>query len=209
MKTKLLYIALICILSINQLAYALQDTEEGRKYLEALVNLKRIESYFTEEPIYLNKNEKFKSNLRKKIAKIINCIKDYQKTDPENPEVLFYLGKTYSYAHDLDIPGAWQNSVKYFNKLIEMQPENTMARLLQAKNYMDNQEYDKALGEYEYVNKLEPHGQALRFMAIAKMYLKRKNEAKNDLSEYIKYNPNDVYAKKLLNAIESEKIQYD
>lgn len=208
MKTKLLVILFIFIVGMGQLAFAVQDTAEGKEYLEAIINLKSIEKYFIGEPIFLSKDEKLKENLRDKIKKIIDYIKDYQKIDPKNPEVLFYLGKTYSYAHDLDMPGAWENSVEYLNEVIDMQPDNLVARLIQAKNYMDNQEYSKALAEYEYVNKIEPHGQALRFMAIAKMYLKRDAEAKEDLKEYLRYNPNDAHARNMLNAIESEQVQY-
>lgn len=208
MKVKLLVILFVFVVLLSQLVFALQDTVESKHYLEAVINLKSIEKYFTDGPIYLNEDEKFKDNLRNKIKKIIDYIEAYQKVDPKNPEVLFYLGKTYSYAHDLDMSGAWKNSVKYLNRVIDMQPNNSAARLIQAKNYMDNQEYSKALAEYGYVNKIEPHGQALRFMAIAKMYLKRNEEAKEDLKDYLKYNPNDAHARNMLNAIESEQVQY-
>ena len=208
MKVKLLVILFVFIIGLGQQVFALQDTPESKHYFEAVINLQSIEKYFTGEPIYLSKDEKLKDNLRKKIKKIIDYMKDYQRANPKDPEVLFYLGKTYSYAHDLGMAGALQNSVGCLNRVIDMQPNNSLARLIQAKNYMDNREYSKALAEYEYVNKIEPHGQALRFMAIAKMYLKRTEEAKKDLKEYLQYNPNDTYAKNMLNAIEPEQVQY-
>ncbi|MDD5488587.1 MAG: tetratricopeptide repeat protein [Candidatus Omnitrophica bacterium] len=203
MRLKLLCIGILFVLSLNQMGLSLSDTEESKLYFEAIVNLKSIEKYFLGEPIYLSKDERFKSNVRDKLGKIIEYIEQYYQTDSDNPEVLFYLGKCYSYAHDLDIKGSWRNSVKYLNKLIKIQPDNVMARMIQAKNYMDSQNFEKALKEYEYANKLHPNGQALKFIAVAKIYLKREEEAKEDLKLYLKYNPNDRYAEKMLSSMES------
>ena len=122
------------------------------------------------------------------------------------PEVAFYLGKSYSFAHDLDIAGSWEKSVKYLGEFIKNKPQNVEARYMQAKNYMDKQNYEEALAEYEYVNKLEPNGPALKFMAITKMYMKKEGAALEDLRKYIKYNPKDEYANQMLNAIEADRV---
>jgi len=179
-----------------------------KNYKEAIMNLRAIEQYFTGEPIYQSKDEKLKNDLRNKISSIISAMENYIAIDPNNAEATFYLGKTCSMAHDLDIPGAWKKSVDYLNKIIAVEPSNGQARLLQAKNYMDNKEFDKAIKEYEFVNSLYPNGQALKLMATAKMYLKDIDGAKRDLKEYIKYNPNDNAAKSILSALEDGQISY-
>ena len=183
--------------------------DKHKNYIEALVNLKSIEHYFTGEPIYLNKDEGLKKDLRVKLQRIIDYIEEYQKVDANNPEVLFFLGKSYSFAHDLDMTGAWQKSVLYLNKLIKLEPNNITARLIQGKNYMDDQQFEKAIEQYEATCKIEPYGQGLKFKGMAKMYLKRTDEAIKDLKEYVNRNPKDEFAIKTLKALESGQYSYN
>jgi tetratricopeptide (TPR) repeat protein len=186
-----------------------ESVDKHKNYIEALVNLKAIEHYFTGEPIYLNKDEELKKNLRIKLQRIIDYIEEYYKVDSNSPEVLFFLGKTYSFAHDLDMAGAWQKSVSYLNKLIELEPNNVTARLIQGKNYMDDQQFEKAIEQYETACKIEPYGQGLKFKGMAKIYLKKPDEAIKDLKEYVKHNPKDDFAIKTLNALESGQYSYN
>lgn len=180
-----------------------------KNYVEALVNLKSIEHYFTGEPIYLSKDEELKKNLKVKLQRIIDYIEEYYKIDINNPEVLFFLGKSYSFAHDLDMTEAWQKSVSYLSKLIELEPNNITARLIQGKNYMDSQQFEKAIEQYEGACKIEPYGQGLKFKGMAKMYLKKTDEAIKDLKEYTKHNPKDEFAIRTLGALESGQYSYN
>jgi tetratricopeptide (TPR) repeat protein len=222
MDKKLGFVILICItisiLFSNTPLFSEQDkgdrksTEKELKhknYIEALVNLKSMEHYFTGEPIYLSKDEELKKSLKVRLQRIIEYIEEYYKIDNNNPEVLFFLGKSYSYAHDLDFSGAWQKSVSYLNKLIGFEPNNNTAHLIQGKNYMDDQQFEKAIEQYEEACKIEPYGQGLKFKGMAKIYLKRTDEAIKDLREYVKHNPKDEFAIKALNALESGQYSHN
>jgi tetratricopeptide (TPR) repeat protein len=218
-KIKLVFVVIAAniLLAIGPYAYGIDSPDRGtsvnsnlhKNYIEALVNLKSIEHYFTGEPIYLNKDNDLKENLRKKLQKIIGHIEMWDIASPNNIETLFYLGKSCSYAHDLDVQGMWKKSVAAFDQLFAINPDNMEARLIQAKNYMDNKDYDRALAEYEYADKMKPHTSPLKFMAITKMYLKRTGDAKKDLQDYLKYAPADEQAKNMLEAINAGKISYE
>lgn len=197
----------MCLAQQNEKSvYGFEKGAKHKQYLEAIINMESIEHYFSGEPVYLSKDEKLKENLRSKVDLIIRYIDDFNKENPNNAEVLFYLGKAYGMAHDLDVPGAWRKSVDALERVINLNPKNYMAFLFQGKNYMDSCEFEKALVHYEAANQINPNQKALYFMAIAKMYLKKFPEAKADLITYLQFNPDDDYAKKMLDAIASDRI---
>ena len=118
------------------------------------------------------------------------------------------MGKSYSYAHDLDIPGSWQKSVEYLNKAIEINPANEAAHIIQGKNYLDAQRSMQAFDEYKKANEINPTGRARYFMGIASLRLKKPEEAKINIQGYLKLHPEDYAAKKILNAIENGQVEF-
>lgn len=179
-----------------------------KDYIEALVNLQSIEPYFTGQPIYLSKNEELKRKLKTKLERIISTVENYHQQNPRNGEPLLALGKAYSHAHDLDVPGSWAKSVVYLNKALEIDPGNEYTHILQGKNYMDARKFDLALEEYEQAYQINPAGQARLSSAIAKLNMGRPKEAEIDLQEYLRSNSKDDFAQKMLKAIQSGQINY-
>jgi len=204
-KTTIFIMVFVFLSAIS--VFGVQNNEEGRHYLEAVVNLRSIEKHFTGEPIHLSKDERLKDVLKGKLSKIIGYIEKYYVIDKQMPEVTFYLGKSYSFAHDLEVEGAWGKSVKHLNTYIEKQPKHVEARYIQAKNYMDARRYKNALAQYEKIVDLEPSGQGLKFMAIAKIHMENNTDALENLKQYLKHNPNDEYAKQILKAIEAKRVE--
>lgn len=176
-----------------------------KSYYEAIINLQSIEKYFMGTPIYLSEDEELKSNLTTKLNRIIDIFEDFQKTNPKAPDdyrILFLLGKSYSFAHDLNISGAWHKSVDSFDQALKIHPGSEEVLLIQGKNYMDASKFAKAYELYTQAVESNPAGRGRLYMALAKISLGEADETKEILKQHLELYPNDQYAKQVLSAVE-------
>ena len=174
---------------------------------KASLILKEIEPNFINSPIFLNSDENFKATNKRKLLEAIDYLEKGFNVDSQNANLLYLLGIAYSFAHDLDLRGAWQKSVEYLKKAIEINPNDDKPHMVLGKNYMDAAKFDESFQEYEKVNELVPNGFALRNMAFVRMAQKRTDEAQELLKQYIKYNPKDLDTLKILNALQEGRFE--
>lgn len=168
--------------------------------------LQQIEPYFSGEPLFLSKNHELKTNIKNKLLVAIDYISQADQEKPNDPMVLFLMGKAYSFAHDLDVSGAWQKSVEALKKCIDLDPANIQAHLYLAKNYMDAQRFEDAYQLYRVAYMINPKSEAQKFMAFSLMYQKKTLEAISAMKEYISFHPDDKDAKNVLQALEENRF---
>jgi tetratricopeptide (TPR) repeat protein len=176
--------------------------KKGRHLLE------EIEPIFLKTPIYLNADENFINTAKSKLLQALDYLEKANEQVSNDRDILFLLGKAYSFAHDMDVSGAWFKSVEYLQKSLKIDSKNSMARIFLGKNYMDAKRFDDAFLEYSEANRLSPNGFALRNMALVRIFQKRNDEANVLLDAYIKYNPNDSEAIKIMDALKSGGVDY-
>lgn len=200
--------AVFCILGGLLLSSQVSFASE-KDYYESIINLQAIEKFFVGQPIYLSKDEKLKSNLKIKLQRIIDNLEDYKSINSKPPDdyrIRFFLGKANSFAHDLDVPGAWSKSVQYFDEALKLNPDSVEVMLIQAKNFMDAERVDDALALYVKADQLEPKGYAKKLLAFALMQQKKNAEAITAIEGYIENHPEDKDAPKILNALENNRL---
>lgn len=188
-------------------AIGIAKSEKMDHFAQGAAILKEIEPNFTTSPIFLNPDEGFKTANKAKLLEAVYHLEQALKKDPDNTNTLYLLGTAYSFAHDLEIPGAWLSSVEYLKKAVEIDPDDHKPHMILGKNYMDAQKFEESYREYERVNELVPNGFALRNMAFVRMAQKRTSEGQDLLEKYIEHNPQDDDAKKILSALREEKFE--
>lgn len=194
---KLAIIPILTILLFPNICDASQDALNRGQEL-----LKEIEPHFLGTPVYLNPDNNFKEQLKQKLLLAIKNIEQAHKDDTENPKILFQLGKAYSFGHDLDVKGFWQQSTEYLKKCLEMEPKHVQAHLYLGKNYMDAERFADAFELYKRANELDPKSEAQKFMAYSLMFQNKVDEAIMNMKSYVKSHPGDQEAHKALVALE-------
>lgn len=171
--------------------------------------LQEIEPNFTGSPIFLNADENFKETNKRKLLEAIDHLEKGLEVNPGNANGLYLLGKAHSFAHDLDIPNAWQKSTEALEKCIDLDPVNIQAHFYLAKNYMDAQRFEDAYQLYRTAYTIDPNSEAQKFMAISLMYQRKTVEAVAAMKSYVAAHPGDQDAQKMLQALEEGRFSME
>lgn len=205
---KLKFKTLTALLVLGMIAASATATGEERNHLaDGATILKEIEPNFTKSPIFLNPDESFKAENRRRLLEAIDHLEKGLPASRDRKNTLYLLGTAYSFAHDLYIPGAWTKSVGYLKEAIQIDPGYGPAHMVLGKNYMDARMYEESFREYEEANRATPNGFALRNMAFVRMAQKRTGEAQELLEEYVAHNPRDLDTKKIVSALKEGKFE--
>ena len=168
--------------------------------------LKEILTEFDEKFQKIN-YESERTRVVSKIETIIDKIESYLESGQKNAQANYDLGMTYFLAKRMEIVNDFERSNSYYKEAIRINPNYEEARVLLARNFMEEKQYVEALEQSIYMYENNMRGDALKMVAVAKIHLQRFEEAKKDLKEYLKTNRQDRSVRALIYAIDNGKIK--
>lgn len=189
------------------LIVAEENSSDRVEYYNAVLSLKDIApSVLVKKPPYLTNNAA-KNELQAKIDHIVKAI-EHSKESMKNWKGFYCeLGKAYYISTLLGLEKNYNKANEYFMEEIKRDPNDYLARILLASDYMHDGRYLDAIEQYEYLRKNNLVEEALKLKAVAELYARQFDVGKKDLQTYLKSHPNDKQCYALIGEINKGKIE--
>jgi len=196
----------IFLFSLIDAVYGNESVVNRVDYFEAKMFLAEVLTDFDKKFQELNYDSE-RNRVVIKIETIIDKIESYLESGQEDAQANYDLGMTYFLAKRMEIVNDFGQSNSYYKKAIRINPNYEEARVLLARNFMEEKQYAEALEQSIYLLEHDIRDDALKLVAVAKMHMRRFNEAKNDLEKYLEKYPHDESAKALVWSIKNGKAE--
>jgi len=150
------------------------------------------------------------AEMRWKGAEAIRLFKSCLRERDDKSDMAWRLGEVYRYLHNIDEIGAWQNSKKYLDMAINLDPKSISAIMNLATLYLyTHPEYaDKAIAFFQLAIKVSENGPSIpQIMGIIQAHLMRHDfeSVKREAEKFLKKYPNIPEVNSML-GIANEKL---
>lgn len=189
-----------------------QQNENGQTTYSANVEIidyyiNRISINAKEYPPRFSSKEE-QEEVTSKLSQLINILEIIGENQQENPDFLFQAAIANSMGHNLDLQGSADRAKNYFDKLLNISPENPEANYQYGMFLSGTSAYH--FDGIPYLEKALAYGQkdALFTLGLLAVQQGHKEKGLAYLTEFSENNPEDTYAKRVINAVNEGKIQF-
>jgi tetratricopeptide (TPR) repeat protein len=162
--------------------------------------LSEIAPHAEEFPVHFSSVQE-RRDMQGKLAELLSFLDVAIQQNPDDPDLLLRDAVGNGFGHNMGCPDCGEKAIAAYERLLKLQPESKIANWRYGSFLAQTAEHEKSI---PYLQKAASLGivDAHYTAAMVFLSLNDRAHAKMELKEYVKANPKDKAAKKLLSDME-------